>query len=223
MNTKLIRLALSWLGVAGVGITSWLSVKCSKKAEQETDPKKKLLAYTPAIVSGVATSFCILKPTYMANKEIGALAAGCAYLAQNKDKLALPGTSESQKKDDKTPWEGHCIEWTGKGTTLCFSEFDGRMFYSCEDSINQAVDALNERAVVGEFLSLNTFYRFLGISLTDFGEDYGWPSWSMPPIFNDGPELADDPIDIRCIHTTIDGQHAILVVYCTKPVPSELR
>jgi len=218
MNPRLIRLALSWIGVAGVGITSWLSVKCSKKAEKETDPKKKLLAYAPAIASGVATSFCILKPAYMADKEIAALAAGCAYMAANKDKQALPGTKEAEKvpaRNDIAPWEGPCIEWTGKGTTLCFDEFSGRMFYSCEKAVNEAVDALNERYIEGEFLTLNDLCHHLGISKTDFGEGYGWP--------NEGLGGTDDVIDIRCIHTTIDGQHAILVVFCTPPVSNELR
>jgi len=218
MNPRLIRLVMSWIGVAGVGITSWLSVKCSKKAEKETDPKKKLLAYAPAIASGVATSFCILKPAYMADKEIAALAAGCAYMAANKDKQALPGTKEAEKlptRNDIAPWEGPCIEWTGKGTTLCFDEFSGRMFYSCEKAVNEAVDALNERYIEGEFLTLNDLYHYLGISKTDFGEGYGWP--------NEGLGGTDDVIDIRCIHTTIDGQHAILVVFCTPPVSNELR
>jgi len=218
MNLRLIRLAMGWLGVAGVGITSWLSVKCSKKAEKETDPKKKLLAYAPAIASGVATSFCIMKPLYMANKEIAALAAGCAYMATNKNKLALPGTKaaeEEKKANDIVPWEGHCVEWTGKGTTLCFDEFAGRMFYSCEKAVNDAVDALNDRYVEGEFLTLNDLYRFLGISRTDFGEEYGWP--------NEGLGGKGDVIDIRCVNTAIDGQRAIMIVYCTKPVPNELR
>ena len=218
MNTRLIKLALSWLGVAGVGITSWLSVKCSKKAEKETDPKKKLLAYTPAILSGVATSFCILKPAYMADKEIAALAAGCAYITQNKGKMALPGTKEAEAEKAKAeiaPWEGPSIEWTGKGTTLCFDEFSGRMFYSSEKGIDEAVDALNDRYIEGEFLTLNDFYHHLGISKTDFGESYGWP--------NDGLGGHDDFIDIRCIHTTIDGQKAIVVAFCTPPVASEQR
>jgi hypothetical protein len=89
------------------------------------------------------------------------------------------------------------------------------MFYSCEKAVNEAVDALNERYVEGEFLTLTDFYRCLGISKTDFGEEYGWP--------NEGLGGKDDMIDIRCIHTTMDGQHAIMVVYCTKPVPNELR
>jgi len=221
MNVRLIRLALSWLGVAGVGITSWLSVKCSKKAEQETDPKKKLLAYAPAIASGVATSFCILKPVYMADKEIAALAAGCAYMAHKNGKMALPGTKEADKSEkagrpnDIAPWEGPCIEWTGKGTMLCFDEFSGRMFYSCEDAIDKAVDQLNDRYIEGEFLTLNDLYRYLGISQTDFGEGYGWP--------NEGLGGKDDVIDIRCINTTMDNQHAILVVFCTPPVARELN
>lgn len=211
MNVRLIRLALSWLGVAGVGITSWLSVKCSKKAEKETDPKKKLLAYAPAIASGVATSFCILKPAYMADKEIAALAAGCAYMAKTKAKP----TENTAEAKDIAPWEGHCVEWTGKGTTLCFDEFSGRMFYSSEKAVNEAVDALNERYIEGEALSLNDFYHYLGIEKTDFGEDFGWS--------NDGLGGYGDIIDIRCIHTEMDGQKAIMIVFCTKPGPTELN
>lgn len=182
MNTKLIRTALSWLGVAGVGITSWLSVKCSKKAERETDPKKKLLAYAPAIVSGAVTSFCILKPTYMANREIAALAAGCAYMAQNREKMALPGTKAAQEEKesgsvearDIAPWEGPSVEWTGKGSTLCFEGYSGRLFYSSREAVEEAERALNERFEGGEYLSLNDLYRLFGISETHFGEQYGW-------------------------------------------------
>ena len=60
MNSKTLRLVLTSIGTVGVGVTSWLSVRCSRKADKETDRKKKIIAYAPAIGSGVATCGCII-------------------------------------------------------------------------------------------------------------------------------------------------------------------
>ena len=209
MNLRLIRLAMGWLGVAGVGITSWLSVKCSKKAEKETDPKKKLLAYAPAIASGVATSFCIMKPLYMADKEIAALAAGCAYMATNKNKLALPGTKAAEKEKesaDRTevaPWESPSVEWTGKGTLLCFEGYSGRLFYSSRAAVEEAEQKFNDRFAEGEYLSLNDLYKLFGISETHFGEQYGWAANS---------DYYDGPIEFRNTETVTEHGEKMLVI-----------
>ena len=208
MNARLIRTVLSWMGVAGVGITSWLSVKCSKKAEQETDPKKKALAYAPAIISGVATSFCILKPLNMANHEIAALTAGCAYMAQNKEKLALPGTkaaeeAKNNEKADVVPWEGPSVEWTGKGALLCFEGYSGRLFYSSRESVEEAERIFNDRFAEGDYLSLNDLYKLFGISETHFGEQYGWAANS---------DYYDGPIEFRNTETVTDHGEKMLVI-----------
>ena len=177
MNMRLIRTGLSWLGVLGIGITSWLSVKCSRKADEKTDAKDKIAAYGPAIASGVVSAACVLGSNHLGNREIAALAAGAAYLSKKRDQLMLPDgqkKTEDQKGVDIAPWEGPSVEWTGNGTQLCFEAYSGRLFYSSEKAVREAQDALNEMFVTGERVSLNTYYALLGIAETTFGDQYGW-------------------------------------------------
>lgn len=173
MNSRIIRGVLSFIGVLGIGVTSWLSVKCSKKADEETDKKKKVLAYAPAIASGVVSAGCVLGANHLANGEIAALAAGAAYMAkvkgENTKKLPPP-----KEEDDIVPWEQPSIEWTGKGTTLCMEAYSGRFFYSTREEVEKAQEQLNEKFMTGEHICLNDYYELLGIEKTGFGAQYGW-------------------------------------------------
>ena len=173
MNSKIIRGFLSLVGVLGIGVTSWLSVKCSKRADTETDKKKKVLAYAPAIASGVISAGCVLGSNHLANGEIAALAAGAAYMAKKKGanvKSLLP----SKQDDEIAPWEKPSIEWTGKGTTLCLEAYSGRFFYSSREEVEKAQEKLNEKFVTGEHICFNDYYELLGIEKTGFGAQYGW-------------------------------------------------
>lgn len=195
VSLKLIRTALTWLGVAGVGITSWLSVKCSKKADEQTDSKKKLMAYAPAIASGVVTSACILGSHHLSGKEIAALSIGCACATQKSQKLEQYIRDKYGDKElkiartdsgkDIVPWEGPSIEWTGKGNTLCMEGFSGRLFYSSKKAVEEAQEKFNERRKNEEYLSLNDLYELYGIAKTHFGYMYGWPA---------GGEYGNDPV-----------------------------
>lgn len=197
MNSRIARGILSWIGVAGIGITSWLSVKCSKRANQydEEDKKKRLKCYTPAIASGIITAGCVIGSNKLADKEIAALAAGCAYLANNKNKLQAyikekqdeKSLIEAKKSTDKNiaPWEGPSIEWTGKGMTLCFDTFSGRLFYSSKEAVEKAQESFNTRRSNEKRLNLNDLYEAYGIQKTHFGAQWGWPV---------GLEYGSDPI-----------------------------
>ena len=87
LNKRMITMGLSLLGVAGVGVTSLVSIKCHEKAKTKTTKKEKMIAYAPAIGVGVAASACILGSHYIDAKEIAALTATCGYLASNKQKI----------------------------------------------------------------------------------------------------------------------------------------
>lgn len=185
MNSRIIRGFLSFIGVLGIGVTSWISVKCSKKADEETDKKKKVLAYAPAIASGVITAGCVLGANGLANSEIAALTAGAAYMARKKS-----GKTEhlpiSKADDGIAPWEKPSIEWTGKGGTLCLEAYSGRFFYSSREEVEKAQEKLNEKFVTGEHLCLNDYYELLGIEKTGFGAQYGWKA---------GMDYFDGPIE----------------------------
>lgn len=219
MDTKKIRTGLSWLGVLGIGVTSWLSVICSRKADLETDPKRKALAYAPAVLAGVATSACVLGVNGLADKEIAALAAGCAYMARNRDKLTaskkLPGTKSEpevvKKPDSIAPWEGPSVEWTGKGTLLCFEGYSGRLFYSSKEAVEKAEDDFNELYEVSNYACLNDFYKLLGISETHFGNQWGWA--------RDSGYYGKEPIEIRNFENIDErGEKMLIIEILTYPM-----
>ena len=174
MNLRIIRTSLSLLGVLGIGVTSWISVKCSKKADEETTTKGKIKAYRPAIASGVVTAACVFGANGVANKEIAALTAGMAYIAKSKDVKLLPKAEGKQENHDICPWEGPNVEWTGNGNTLCFEDYSGRMFYSSKEAVEKAISELNDHYHNQGGISLNAFYALLKIRKTTFGAEMGW-------------------------------------------------
>lgn len=184
MNRRIVSLVLSLIGVGGVGVTSWLAVRCSKKSEQETEKKKKILAYAPAIASGIGTAGCILGSHRVSSKEIAALTAGCTYLAANRDKIEKKvkekfGKEKLQEiKKDIKPQElisqGQSIEWTGKGTVKFLDGYSGRLFYSSLEAVKKAERIFTERLQDGEYVSWNDFYSLLGIERTHFGHQFGY-------------------------------------------------
>lgn len=201
IGTRWISLGLSLLGVGGVAITSWLSVKCHEKAKEKEDKKEKIFAYAPAFISGIGTSACILGSHHVNRKEIAALTASCTYLAANRDKIeqkikdrfgaetlkdvktqanaeaAKEGSREITTTKTKTmlPHKSS-IEWTGKGPLKCFEGYSGRYFYSSLEEVVAAEKRLNSRLHDGEYVCLNDFYKELGIAVTHFGNTFGWPA-----------------------------------------------
>lgn len=180
---------MSWVGVLGVGATAVVSVRCSKKADAEDDPRKKALAYAPAVALGVMTSACILGVNHISDREIAALAAGCAYMAKHKGEAKqLPGVKSGDKaivrrEEDIAPWEGPSVEWTGNGTMLCLDAYSGRLFYSSRAAVEHAEEELSDRFEAGEELLYNEFYELLGMSETDFGRRF---MWSIHDVRYDG-------------------------------------
>lgn len=186
ISKRVLSLALSIAGVAGVGLTSWLSVRCSKKAEGETDKKKKILAYVPAVISGVGTSACILGSHHVSRKEIAALTASCTYLAANrekieskiKDKFGMEKLEEVKKDIAKEPAliKGQTVEETGYGDTLFLDLYLGRKFRCSLEHVEWAEKQLNYDYHKGTPVCMNDFYSYLGIEPTIAGDQFGWPA-----------------------------------------------
>lgn len=187
MNNRWITLGLSLLGVGGVGLTSWLSIRCHEKAKTKDDKKEKLITYAPAIVSGLGTSACILGSHHISNKEIAALTASCAYLASNREKILNKvqqklGKEETKKisqdtaieisKERNTPI---VIEDTGHGRVHFIEDMFGREFYCSLEHVEWAEKMLNHMYTHEERTNYNTFYELLGLKKTRAGWTHGWP------------------------------------------------
>lgn len=209
MNGAKLSLGLTILGVLGVGTTAWLSVRGCKKAENESEKKKKIIAYVPAIISGVGTAACIIGSHRVSRKEIIALSATCAYLTANRDAIEKKirekyGEEEltdirkevlkEVKRDDDSMIEEpsfvldrskkvHFVEW-----------YLGREFYSTLERVEAAEKELNWRFHQGEYVSMNDFYHLLGLRGSRAGWEFGWPANEDYYFYN-----MDTPIDFENI------------------------
>jgi len=204
LTPKMISLGLSLLGVAGVGATSWLSVKCHEKAKEKTEKKDKILAYTPAIVSGVATSACILGSHHVSAKEIAALTASCAYVTANRDKIvhkvsekfghetANDIIKDVEVLDLGTLAHNLPIENTGRGNTVFYDMYSGRAFKSSYADVLRGLKILNNEYVSGTSMCFNDLYDLWGLSLTTMGGRFGWPFWDEEMVWRNTCEGRDD-------------------------------
>lgn len=188
MNSRWITLGLSLAGVAGVGVTSWLSIKSHDKARDKQTKKEKFIAYIPAITSGVLTSACILGSHRISRKEIIALTASCAYLTTNKEKLEKivkekfgPEKLAEVKKEvsrqmikERKPGTVK-IETTGYGNVHFVESVLGREFYCSEAHVKWSFKTLNAMFQHGDNVNMNTLYELWGLKKTKDGYEWGWP------------------------------------------------
>lgn len=226
IKMRWVSLALSLLGVGGVGLTSWLSIKCHEKAKNVEDKKEKVKAYIPAIISGVGTSACILGSHHVSAKEIAALTASCTYLAANKEKVekvikekfgtdALKEVKQETAKslvaaNDTTP--GICYERTGKGDQRFFFYEQGRYFVSSWKDVIAADRKFNDSIRKGLIPSWNDYYDLLGISNTREGEDYVVPENCFDEDYI-SRMTTDEPIIFEYVDTIDEYGIPVTIIY----------
>ena len=217
MNTRWLSLGLTLLGVSGVGATAWLSVRCSRKADKVQGRKEKILAYLPAIISGVGTSACIVGSHRVSRKEIAALTASCAYLTANRDKIeqkARKLLGDEKFKQIKTETTQEIvkerkyrlnIEDTGYGKIRFVETMFGREFYCSKEHVDWAEKHLNYLYNQGERVNYNTFYELLGLRKTKDGWMNGWPDnediygYSIEtPIYFENTKMTDEETGEIC-------------------------
>ena len=188
MSSGKWRLGLTAVGVLGVGVTSWLSVRCSKKADQETEKKKKVLAYAPAIASGIITAGSIIAAHRISSKEIVALTATCGYLASYRDKLekglkerfgdaVLNDVRQDARLEmSEEHHRGPSIESSGHGDVHFVEYYLGREFYCSIEHVEWAEKELNRMFHEGKYVCMNDFYELIGIRKSRAGWEFGWPA-----------------------------------------------
>ena len=196
IKPKWLTLALSLLGVGGVGLTSWLSVKCHDKAKGKKTKKEKIKAYIPAIASGIGTSACILgshgldaKEIKTLTKQVTALTGTCAYLTANRDKLEqkfrevvgedkakeIKGEVKKELIKERKKDPNTIIEKTGYGNVHFVESILGREFYCSLEHVDWSFKRLNQMFKNGQDVNMSTLYELWGLKKTRSGFDFGWP------------------------------------------------
>lgn len=206
MNRRTLSLIFSGIGVAGVGITSFIagrrSFKYKEILEKNDNSKAKaaVKTYWPAFVSGILTVGSIVAAEGINLKEIGILTGAVTYLVSQRDKIigAVEEVSDKLSDEDKKKLHdaiaetndkkmeekityivkaGPSVEDTGRGDLLCFEGTMGRWFRSSEESVARAIEEFRELHKQGHDVCFNTLYDLNGMETTWQGYIWCFPSF----------------------------------------------
>ena len=149
--------------------------------------KEMIPVVLPPIVTGGLSIACCIGSNSVNLRRQAVLSAAYnvaqSTLAEYKDKLpSIVGASKAEKVIDaiaedhvtKNPPADNQIIVTGYGEVLCFDDYSGRYFKSNPEKIREAVNDLNETLMDCMYVSLNEFYREIGLAEIKLGDDLGW-------------------------------------------------
>lgn len=194
------------------------------KTEITLDTAKELApaVIPPIITGGLAIACCIGSNSVNLRRQAVLSAAynvAQSTLSEYKDKLPdIVGKSKAEKVMDaiaedhvkKNPPSDNQIIITGNGECLCYDDYSGRYFKSNPETIREAVNDLNEELMSCMYVSLNEFYRAIGLSEIRLGDELGW-------------NIEKGKISIKYTSTLTDSNTPCLVLEYDTDVRSDYR
>lgn len=151
--------------------------------------------YVPAVTAGIATIGCIFGANVLNHRQQASLASAYALVSHSyadyKRKVKELYGEEAHKniaqslavekaKDISLYGQtlvGECgldFEDAHEETRLFYDSFSERYFESTISRVLQAEYHLNRNFMFGGYISLNEFYKFLGLEETELGATVGW-------------------------------------------------
>ena len=187
---------LTVISSIGVITTTILAVKATPKAmkliEEAKEEKGSYLSkteivktawkpYIPATISGISTILCIFGNSYLNKRTQASLASAYAllnnsyqeYMDKTKEIYGDEADLAVRKSivDDHVKRDG--LELYGE-KKLFFDYQTMRYFESTFDNVLHAEDLLNQELAATGYVSVNDFYRFLGLSELEYSNHMGW-------------------------------------------------
>lgn len=143
--------------------------------------------YIPPISMLTASNAFVIGANSENNKRNAALSAAYnlsrATLHEYKNKV-IENIGEQKEKAIREQMDKDKVEHidssnthvyiTEKGNTLCLDVLSKRIFTCDIDRINRAVNDLNARMLVEDYISLNDFYYEIGLDPINLGKNLGW-------------------------------------------------
>jgi len=177
-------------GIVGVAV---LSGTCTLKAEKilreknledapiQDKAKETWKYYIPVVAACGLTIASVIATKRLNAKELATVTAACGYLAQKGSAVTREIIDRTNNevaadviKDAKIEYTCQTIEDTGNGKLLCIEGYSGRLFWSSEEAVRDAVKQFNELYARDKYVCLNDFYKLLGIETSHFGHQFGW-------------------------------------------------
>lgn len=194
---------LTGIGIAGMITTAILAVKATPKAmelisEKEYEEHRDLTKmevvkvawkpYIPALVTGVASTACLIGANSVNSKRNAALAAAYTLsdqalreykekvtevVGERKEQAIRDKVAEKQVKEHPPTSE---VTIVGKGPSLCLEPLSMRYFNCDIDRIKKAENEMNAEILSGicGWITVNDFYDQLDLPHTDTGDKLGW-------------------------------------------------
>lgn len=177
-------------GVVGVAVLSGNATLKAEKILREKNlenatiqdkAKETWKYYIPVVAACGLTIASVIATKRLNAKELATVTAACGYLAQKGSAVTREIIDRTNNevaadviKDAKIEYTGQTIEDTGNGKLLCIEEYSGRLFWSSEEAVRDAVKRFNELYARDKYVCLNDFYELLGIETSQFGHQFGW-------------------------------------------------
>lgn len=224
---------LTGLGIVGLLTTTVLAVKATPKALKIIEEKKeehnvdKLSAgevikatykcYIPAASIALVSTGCLIGSNSINTRRNAALATAYKMIEtahrEYKEKVieTIGEKKEEAIKDkiakdkiDRNPVGTRDVIVVGKGETLCYDSWSGRYFKSDKNKIEKAINELNRTLTYDMYVSLNDFYRKLGLEGNKVGDDLGWKlDWGLIDV-HFSSQLSED--DVPCLVIIFDRE-----------------
>lgn len=170
-----------------------------------TKEKIKIAAphYIPSIIVGGATIACMLGSNAMNRKQIAAFAGALALSDNIRERYRNAVIEEYGEEKDTEIMESiqqrTITEEDGKyestdGMIFFVDGITDEGFYTTKDVVNQAIFKLNRKLHLGNYVTLNSFRRDLGLKPTNFGSVVGWSL-----LDSCGKNKEDDWVDFHLV------------------------
>ena len=143
--------------------------------------------YIPVVTIAAASIGCLIGASSVHSKRNAVLATAYKLsetaFSEYKDKVVetIGEKKEEQIRDkihkdrmEKDPVSKNEIFITDKGDTLCYDYYTGRYFKSDIEKIKRAINELNRKMLLENYVSLNDFYEEIGLARTSTGDRLGW-------------------------------------------------
>lgn len=196
---------LTGIGITGMIGTTVLAVRATPEAMRRIEDKKKLehhtkltlpqtiqaagSCYIPAIVTGVASTGCLIGASVTSGRRNAALATAYSLaettlrdyrakvvetIGERKETAILDAVDQERVEKNPPTEDRTCLD--GNGQTLCYDAMFGRYFYSDRAALETAANTLNRAmsTMTEPYVSLNQFYSELGLPYVEIGDRLGW-------------------------------------------------
>lgn len=230
---------LTVCAAAGVVVSNVLTAKTALKVHdilrnEEFDRKTEFQAplttkekieiaaphYIPSILVGGAAIACMFGSNAMNRKQIAAFAGALALSDNIRERYRQVVVEEYGEEKDAEIIEAvqkrTITEEEGKrestdGMIFFIDGVSEEGFYSTKEAVNEAIFKLNRKLHLGNYVTLNSFRRDLGLKPTNFGSVTGWSLFDKC-----GKSTEDNWVDFHLVRCEGD-ENAIYISYLNLP------